>query len=85
MWRQLIIELKKYNLNVIVKHSNENVILWKCFSTSGVRNLKCTEGTMNTSMYIDILKKNLMPSAEKLDLQKNFSFSKIIIRSIEPI
>ncbi|GBM22911.1 Transposable element Tcb1 transposase [Araneus ventricosus] len=45
-------------------------------SPAGVRNLCFMEGNMDKYLYLDILKKNVLSSAEKLSLGATFTFQK---------
>ncbi len=39
---------------------------WGCMSAAGTGELRFIEGTMDSSMYCDILKQKMMPSLQKL-------------------
>lgn len=74
VWRKPNEELKKRNLRATVKYGGGHVMVWGCFAASGVGNLEFIESKMNAEMYVDILKKNLKPSAAKLGLENRFHF-----------
>lgn len=74
VWRQPNAELKPKNLIPTVKHEGGSVMVWGCMSSKGVGNLHFVEGIMDHMMYIDILKKNLRASAEKMGLGEDFIF-----------
>lgn len=74
IWRRPNTALVRKNLTASVKHGGGNVKVWGCFSASGVGALVFITGNMDTDMYLDILKKNLHSSAEKLGLRKTFHF-----------
>lgn len=74
VWRRPNTELSRKNLNVTVKHGGGKVMVWGCFAASGVGSLVFIEGNMNAKMYIDILRKNLRPSAEKLGISESFLY-----------
>ena len=57
-----------------VKHGNESIMLWGCFSASGTGNLIKVEGIMKKEGYVKILKENLKQSAAKLSLGRRFVF-----------
>ncbi|KAK1805842.1 hypothetical protein P4O66_012891 [Electrophorus voltai] len=50
-----------------VKHSSGSIMLWGCFSAAGTWTLVRVEGKMNSAMYRDIFKENLVRST--LDLR----------------
>lgn len=74
VWRKPNTELQKQNLKATVKHGGGSVMVWACMSAAGVGNLIFIEETMNKSVYLDILKNNLLQSAEKLGIRHNFRF-----------
>ncbi|GBL91921.1 hypothetical protein AVEN_178245-1 [Araneus ventricosus] len=43
-------------------------------SAAGIRNLCFMEGNMDRYMYLDILKQNILTSAEKISLETTFTF-----------
>ena len=51
-----------------VKHGGGNVKCCVCFSSSGVGNLVFIDGNMIGELYRDILRKNLLQSAKKLNM-----------------
>ena len=54
-----------------VKHGGGNVKCWGYFSPSGVGNLVFIDGNMTGELYRDILQKNLLQSAKKLNMAKD--------------
>lgn len=74
VWRKKNCELNPNNLIPTVKHGGGSVMVWGCMSAGGVGKLHFIEGTMDHKMYIDILKNNLLVSAEKLGLENEFIF-----------
>lgn len=64
VWRKPNTELKSQNVVSTVKHSGGSVLIWGCMAASGVGNLTFIEGHMTAIMYIDILRNNLIDSAE---------------------
>ncbi len=50
------------------------MIVWGCFSTSGVGNLVFIEGTLNKEGYLKIPRDNVLQSAEKMGLGHHFKF-----------
>ena len=57
-----------------VKHNGSSVMVWACFSRSGVGNLCFIEGSMDRFLYREILRKNLLQSCQKLGLENSFVF-----------
>ena len=47
-------------------------MVWGCMSANGVGNLVFIDGILNQYGYINILKENLIPSAEKLGIRSTF-------------
>ena len=74
VWRQPNAELEPANLIPTVKHGGGSVMVWGCMSAKGVGKLHFIEGKIDHMMYIDILKKNLRASAEKMGLGEDFIF-----------
>lgn len=74
VWRKKNTELEKENLRPTVKHGGGSVLVWGCMSSAGVGSLDFIDGIMDHQQYIDILKRNLLPSAQKLGIRNNFIF-----------
>jgi len=74
VWRKANTELNKENLKATVKHGGGHVMVWGCMSAAGVGSLVFIEGIMEKMQYLDILKKNLLQSAEKLGVRGDFRF-----------
>ena len=74
VWRKPNTELKKENIKPTVKHGGGSVMVWACMSAAGVGNLEFIDGIMDKNMYLTILKKNLIQSAEKLGVRTNFRY-----------
>ncbi|KAL1274300.1 hypothetical protein QQF64_027114, partial [Cirrhinus molitorella] len=49
-----------------VKHGGVSVMVWGCMSAASTGELQFIEGTMNASMYCDILKQSMIPSIQRL-------------------
>lgn len=55
-----------------MKHGGSYVLVWGCTSAAGVGTLKFSDGLINHRIYIDILKRTLISSAEKKIVRGNF-------------
>ena len=65
-----IFALKEVNIHKTVKHGGCNIMVWGCFTWSGISNLAQIEGIMTAEGYIDNSEESLL----KLDLENNFIF-----------
>lgn len=74
VWRKPNTELQAKNLKATVKHGGGSVMVWACMSAAGVGKLEFIETTMDKMRYLDILRSNLLDSAEKLGIRDNFRF-----------
>lgn len=74
VWRKPNTELQKQNLAATVKHGGGGVIVWGCMSAAGVGELEFIDGIMDKKYYMEILKRNVKKSAEKLKLPDSFTF-----------
>lgn len=74
VWRKKNTEFQAKHTKATVKHGGGSVMVWGCFSACGVGNLIFIDGIMDQYYYMDILKKNLHSSAEKMGLQANYRF-----------
>lgn len=50
------------------------ILDWGCMNPAGVRKMVIINGTLDHRVYVNILKQNLGPSAETLDIKDNFAF-----------
>lgn len=57
-----------------VKHNGGGVMVWGCMAANGVGNLHLINGIMDQYVYIDILKKNLRSSTDKLGITRDYYF-----------
>ena len=57
-----------------MKHGGRNVKCWGCFSSSGVGNLVFIDGKLTGELHGDILQKNMLQSAKKLNMAKDWWF-----------
>lgn len=74
VWRKPGTELELKNLIPTVKHGGGSVMVWGCFSASGVGNLVFIETTMDRFVYLNILKNNLKQSVRKLGMGNDWIF-----------
>ena len=70
-WRSTKEELEPRCTVPTVKHGGGNV---GCFSSSGVGNLVFIDGNMTGELHRDILQKNMLQSAKKLNMAKDWWF-----------
>ena len=66
VWRREGEEYKDKCVVPTVKHGGGNVLVWGCMSATGVGVLHFVEGNMNSYMYREILRQNMIPSLQKL-------------------
>lgn len=74
IWRKKNEELAEQNIQCTVKHGGGSVMVWGCFSASGVGELDFIDTTMNAQYYVKLLEKNLAPSVSKLNLPGHWIF-----------
>lgn len=75
IWREKNTRLRKENLIPTFKHGGgRSVMIWACFGANGVGNLHFIDGIMDHKQYINILKKNLHESAQKLCCGRRYIF-----------
>lgn len=74
VWRQPNTELQIKNLRGTVKHGGGHVMVWGCMSSAGVGKLEFIESTMTKEVYLDLLQRNLLQSAEDLGIRDTFRF-----------
>lgn len=74
VWRKPNTELQPKNLRGTVKHGGGHVMVWGCMSSAGVGKLVFIDDTMDKHVYLDLLKNNLLQSAEKLGVREGFRF-----------
>lgn len=68
VWRKPLTALENRNVIPTVKFGKLSVMIWGCISSRGVGNLAFIESTIDAQQYLQILKSNLRPSAEKFGL-----------------
>ena len=74
VWRSTMKEYHPKCTVPTVKHNGGSVMVWDCFSHSGVENLCFIKGNMDRFLYREILRKNLLQSCQKLGLENSFVF-----------
>ncbi|KAF2346192.1 Transposase Tc1-like [Trinorchestia longiramus] len=74
VWRQQNEEYKPKCTIPTVEFGGDSIIVWGCFSSSGVGKLHIIEGTMNGRKYREILEEQLLPSARLLKLKRGWKF-----------
>ncbi|KAJ4447523.1 hypothetical protein ANN_09530 [Periplaneta americana] len=74
VWRKPKEKMKTKNLRATVKHGGGNMMIWECMSASGVGELVFIEDIMKKEDYLHLLQHNLVKSAEKLGIEKEFMF-----------
>ena len=57
-----------------VKHNGGGVMVWGCMAGAGVGTMEFVDGIMNQYHYIEILKRNIVPSVTKLGIQADYIF-----------
>ena len=69
-WRTNTKEFKEHCVKPTVKHGGGSVMVWGCFSSSGVGKLVFIEGILRKKDYlIEILKSSMLKSAAMLGLK----------------
>lgn len=74
VWRKANTELQNKHLKPTVKHGGGHVMVWACMSAAGVGKLQFIDSTMDKSVYLKILKDNLLQSAADLGIKDTFRF-----------
>lgn len=74
VWRKSNEELLSRNMKPNVKHGGGCVMVWGSFSASGPGTLHFIDGIMDWKVYLDILKRNVPLSSEKLGLGQDWYF-----------
>ncbi|GBN32953.1 hypothetical protein AVEN_237066-1 [Araneus ventricosus] len=72
VWRRPNTELKLRNLRATVKHGGGTQLVWGCMSSFGTGNLELIDSKVNKYGYLDILKRNIRQSAQKMGILANF-------------
>ncbi|KAF2363771.1 Reverse transcriptase domain [Trinorchestia longiramus] len=74
VWRHQNEEYKPKCTIPTVKFGGGSIMVWGCFSSSGVSKLHIIEGTMNGRKYREILEEQLLPSARLLKFKRGWKF-----------
>lgn len=74
VWRRAGEEYNIQNLQATVKHGGGSVMVWGCVTAGGVGNWEFIETKMDKWGYLNILKKNLQSSVQKLGISDTFKF-----------
>lgn len=74
VWRRPNTAFKSRNLKPTVKHGGGNVMLWGSMAASGTGNIEFIDTTMDKMLYMNILKKHVKPTVEKLKLPSDYYF-----------
>ena len=74
VWRQ---EHEKYDLQYLIstfKSGQESVMIWGCFTESGLGPLVKLEGRITAVIYVDILQNNLLSYIDTLENKEDYIF-----------
>ena len=74
VWRAKGQAYDQRNTISTVKHGGGSLMMWGCFSAAGTGNLDRVPGIMDSQKYQAILKRNVMPSVDKLNLGDHWTF-----------
>lgn len=74
VWRKRGTAFNKENLLPSVKHGGGSVMIWGCMAANGVGNIEIIDGIMDRFVYLDILKRNVQLSVDKLGLRDKYVF-----------
>uniref|UniRef100_A0A8C6P1G5 Transposase Tc1-like domain-containing protein n=1 Tax=Nothobranchius furzeri TaxID=105023 RepID=A0A8C6P1G5_NOTFU len=72
IWRRSNTAFQTKNIIPTVKHGGGSVMVWGCFAASGTGRLAVINGTMNSTVYQNILKENVRPSVCQLKLKTSW-------------
>lgn len=66
VWRSEGEAMRTECLRPTVKHGGGNVMVWGCMASKGLGKLHFIDGIMNSDVYMEILKTQMLPSAKNL-------------------
>uniref|UniRef100_A0A8C6VVE8 Transposase Tc1-like domain-containing protein n=1 Tax=Nothobranchius furzeri TaxID=105023 RepID=A0A8C6VVE8_NOTFU len=72
IWRRSTTVFQTKNIIPTVKYGGGSVMVWGCFAASGTGRLAVINGTMNSTVYPNILKENVRPSVRQLKLKPSW-------------
>uniref|UniRef100_A0A8C6Q7I4 Transposase n=1 Tax=Nothobranchius furzeri TaxID=105023 RepID=A0A8C6Q7I4_NOTFU len=72
IWRRSNTTFQTKNIKPTVKYGGGSVMVWGCFAASGTGRLAVINGTMNSTVYQNILKENVRPSFRQLKLKQSW-------------
>ena len=70
VWRKSCTGLQKQFVIPTLKHGGGSVMVWGCFSSSGVGKLVFINGNMDSKMYLNIIENSIEESAALMNLEK---------------
>ena len=74
VWRNPNQEMDPKHLRPTVKHGGGHVIVWGVCSATGIGKLHFIDGIIEKFQFLNILKNNLVQSAEKLGIKDSVNF-----------
>uniref|UniRef100_A0A8C6K5C0 Transposase Tc1-like domain-containing protein n=1 Tax=Nothobranchius furzeri TaxID=105023 RepID=A0A8C6K5C0_NOTFU len=72
IWRRSNTAFQTKNIIPTVKYGGGSVMVWGCLAASGTGRLAVINGTMNSTVYQNILKENVRPSVHQLKLKPSW-------------
>ena len=85
VWRKKPEELRKKNLLPTVIHGGGNVMVWGCMAAGGVGELVFIDIKMDQHVYLNIMRNNLVQSAESLGIKDSLSTIRTMILNTQLI
>uniref|UniRef100_A0A8C6PBJ9 Transposase n=1 Tax=Nothobranchius furzeri TaxID=105023 RepID=A0A8C6PBJ9_NOTFU len=72
IWRRSHTAFQTNNIIPTVKYGGGSVMVWGCFAASGTGKFAVINGTMNSTVYQNILKENVRPSVRQLKRKQSW-------------